>query len=216
MVKKYYAVKGGRQGPYCIYNCWSRVLEDTYKKTSKFKGFETVEECCEFLGTEDVKMILGDSKLETEDTKRHEVYTDGGCVHNGTRHAAAGVGVNFGGVNDISIPLPGPEQTNNRAELFALLIGIMGVPKDKEAVIHTDSKYSINAVTKWYSKWVDAGSLHEKANWDLIKVVHSALETRPLLTIQHIKGHAGHDGNERADELATEGIKKNQRNKLQM
>ncbi|PWW76737.1 ribonuclease H-like protein, partial [Tuber magnatum] len=83
------------------------------------------------------------------------IYTDGSALHNGKPSAIAGVGVWFGDKDsrNISEPLPGPRQTNARAELTAILRAINVAPMHREVAIYTDSEYAINCVTVWHINW---------------------------------------------------------------
>ena len=144
------------------------------------------------------------------------VYTDGACVHNGRPNAKAGVGVYFG-KNDprnVSERLVG-EQTNNRAELTAILkvFSIMGkeILRGDAIIIYTDSEYSINCLTIWGKKWASLGWKVNKKNLDLVKEGYQYFQKYSNVTLEHIRSHTGKQdvhslGNEMADKLATESI----------
>ena len=144
------------------------------------------------------------------------VYTDGACIHNGKPNAKAGVGVYFG-PNDprnVSERLIG-EQTNNRAELTAILkvFSIMGkeILRGDEIVIYTDSEYSKNCLTVWGRKWASLGWKVNKKNLDLIREGYQYFQKYSNVTLEHIRSHTGKQdvhslGNEMADKLATESI----------
>lgn len=95
--------------------------------------------------------------------------------------------------------------TNNRMELAAV-IHALKLAKGKSITIHTDSQYVMNGATRWISGWKRNGwktaSRAPVLNQDLWQELDLALsDTDPHFV--HIKGHAGHPENERADEIAT-------------
>ncbi|KAH7089451.1 ribonuclease H-like domain-containing protein [Paraphoma chrysanthemicola] len=143
------------------------------------------------------------------------VYTDGSSLGNGQLGAIGGVGVYFG-PNDsrnISEPLRGERQTNQRAELTAVARALDHIPIDRAVLIHTDSNYSIKCLTEWFPKW-------EKNNWksssgkavenkDLIEPIIARIREREMCraktNFKWIKGHANDPGNIAADQLAVQG-----------
>jgi ribonuclease HI len=94
--------------------------------------------------------------------------------------------------------------TNNRMELLAVIKGLEAIKrKGCNVNIYTDSKYVADAVNKgWVFNWRKQG-FKKKANPDLWRKFLSLYE---LFTIKFfwVKGHAGHQENERCDQLATE------------
>lgn len=85
------------------------------------------------------------------------VYTDGSSRGNGRNGAVAGYGVYWSDENyrslDVSKPLEGTVQTNNRAELQAIIAAVSACPEpDKLLRICTDSQYAIKAVNWWMPK----------------------------------------------------------------
>ena len=93
-----------------------------------------------------------------DSAKRVVAWTDGACVGNGRRGARAGWGVFFGAIDhpkNAAGAFPAAEvQTNNRAELKAILECLNIVPEDRPVHIVTDSDYSHKALTVWFRKWV--------------------------------------------------------------
>ena len=91
------------------------------------------------------------------------VYTDGSCKNNGSKDKSkvrSGVGVHFSSENlipmdDISMKFPLTNPTNNRAELYAILVAIRTCYEKnvKKLVIYTDSGYSMKCITEWYPNW---------------------------------------------------------------
>ncbi|EGD90296.2 hypothetical protein H112_01751 [Trichophyton rubrum D6] len=145
-----------------------------------------------------------------------KIYTDGSALRNGTSQARAGVGVYFGPDDEsrnVSEPLAGSRQTNQRAELTAISRALDIAPKHRDVTIFTDSKYSIDCVTVWCINW-------QRNNWvtstqkpvenkDLIQAILSKIEERKSLKVktlfEWVKGHNKDAGNEAADRLAVNG-----------
>ncbi|MEN8291214.1 DNA polymerase III subunit epsilon [Acinetobacter radioresistens] len=96
-----------------------------------------------------------------------------------------------------------PLTTNNRMELTAAIEGISFCPKDAKLVIWTDSNYVKKGITEWIQGW-------KKKNWkdvknpDLWQKLDATCQGREI-EWNWIKGHAGHAGNEMADQLANLG-----------
>lgn len=96
--------------------------------------------------------------------------------------------------------------TNNRMELSAIIGALALIPAGASAVVHTDSAYAVNGITKWVSGWerrgwVTAGK-QPVANRDLWEQLMTLVAERNI-EWRHVPGHSGVLGNERADEIAT-------------
>lgn len=145
------------------------------------------------------------------------VYTDGSSLANGKVGARAGVGVFFGAGDDrnISERLHGEPQTNQRAELMAMLRALQVCPLHTTVKIVSDSQYSINCVTQWAASWKKKGWLTATGepvkNQDIIRAVLDKMEERSkvggLTQFEWVKGHASDRGNQAADALAVRGAK---------
>ena len=118
------------------------------------------------------------------------IYTDGSALHNGQAAAIGGVGVYFGPLDkrNVSEPLTGSKQTNQRAELTAILRALEVAPRDRKIIIFSDSKYAINCVTEWFPKWRAKNWMNSSnksvENKDLIQKILEMLEERYKLN-QH-------------------------------
>ncbi len=101
------------------------------------------------------------------------------------------------------------ETTNNRMELMAAIMALETLERASPITIVTDSAYVKNGVTGWIFGWKRNGwkTSNKKPvkNVDLWQRLDAA-QARHKVTWEWIKGHAGHDGNERADELARAGM----------
>ncbi|GKY86206.1 ribonuclease HI [Sinisalibacter aestuarii] len=101
------------------------------------------------------------------------------------------------------------ETTNNRMELMAAIMALEVLERPSAITVVTDSAYVKNGVTGWIHGWKRNGwkTSNKKPvkNADLWQRLDEA-QARHEVHWKWIKGHAGHDGNERADELAREGM----------
>lgn len=123
-------------------------------------------------------------------------YADGACTGN---PGPAGLGVVIlDGESRIEISESLGIGTNNIAELVAIERALEAVPDvEKELVIYTDSKYSIGVLSMGWKA---------KANTELVARLRTLLKKRPARFV-HVPGHSGVLLNERADELAREGVR---------
>ena len=146
------------------------------------------------------------------------IYTDGSAKNNGKRSARAGVGVWFGpdDSRNISEPLVGPEQTNNRAELTAILRALeaMSNRRNEPITIVSDSQYSIRCVSVWIHAWKKnhwkTSKKQDVKNKDLIVRIDDLMSRFTHLQYRYVKAHTNKDdqhsvGNRWADQLAEEG-----------
>lgn len=101
------------------------------------------------------------------------------------------------------------ETTNNRMELMAAISALEALTRATDITITTDSAYVKNGVSSWIHGWKKNGwkTADKKPvkNVDLWQRLDTAT-ARHRVTWKWIKGHAGHAENERADELAREGM----------
>lgn len=110
-------------------------------------------------------------------------------------------------------PVPGPRQTNQRAELLAIQRAFEVAPKSHHVRIITDSRYAISCITDWSKRWKlnDWKTAEGKSveNKDLIEPIIKMVDERSSLSVETrfvwTKGHSGNEGNEAADKLAVAG-----------
>lgn len=123
-------------------------------------------------------------------------YADGACTGN---PGPAGLGVVIlDGESRVEISEGLGIGTNNIAELTAIERALEAVPDpEKPLVIYTDSKYSIGVLAMGWKA---------KANVELVARIRDHLARRPARFV-HVRGHSGIPLNERADELAREGVR---------
>ena len=136
-----------------------------------------------------------------------EIYTDGACKGN-PGPGGWGALLTFDGKER---EIFGGEQstTNNRMELTAVIEALSTLTRASRVIVHTDSQYVQKGITEWIHGWKAKGwRTAAKApvkNVDLWKRVDE-LAALHRIDWRWVKGHAGHDGNERADALANRGV----------
>ena len=99
--------------------------------------------------------------------------------------------------------------TNNRMELLAAISALEALTRDSAVTIVTDSAYVKNGITEWIHGWKRNG--WRTADKKPVKNVElwqelDAQVARHQVRWEWVKGHAGDPGNERADELANQGV----------
>ncbi len=136
------------------------------------------------------------------------IYTDGSCEPNPGPGGWAAVML----VNGQEKTLTGSaaDTTNNRMELTAALEALRALKQPAQIELYTDSEYLKRGITEWMPNW-------KKRNWkrkggklanvDLWQALDAELG-RHTLHWHWVKGHAGHPGNERADRLAHQAMKR--------
>lgn len=136
-----------------------------------------------------------------------EIFTDGACKGNpgpGGWGALLRAGERqkelFGGE---------PLTTNNRMELMAVIRALEALKRPSQVVLTVDSRYVRDGVEKWMSNWKRNGWLTRARepvkNQDLWQRLDQALSGHQV-SWRWVRGHSGHPGNERADQLANRGI----------
>lgn len=142
----------------------------------------------------------------------YHIYTDGACIKNPGGAGGWGfVALNAQTRAILKKDFGGSESsTNNIMELMGILEAVKFIPDKSSAMIYTDSKYSMNAVTRWADSWERNGWRTKEGNpvknKALIVAIRIELE-RVNVQIKWVKGHAGNKHNEIADELAYQGMK---------
>ena len=98
--------------------------------------------------------------------------------------------------------MPGPPQTNNRGELYAVLKAIEQAPGEKTLQLRSDSEYAIRCLCHWAPHLDALGWVC--TNGDILRSVCELIKRRTApIHFYWVKGHDGHPQNERCDELAT-------------
>lgn len=141
--------------------------------------------------------------------KRVEIFTDGACKGN---PGPGGWGVLLRmGRHEKEMSGGDPATTNNRMEMTAVVRALNALTEPCEVVLHTDSRYVIDGMTKWIHGWKKKGwvnaSKQPVRNADLWHDLIEAAQ-RHKIEWQWVKGHDGHVENERVDRLASEAALK--------
>lgn len=135
-------------------------------------------------------------------------YTDGACKGN---PGAGGWGAHLIFSDGRTQDLYGgdKETTNNRMELMGAIQALTHSPHEHNLEIWTDSSYVKKGITEWIEGWKKRGwktaSKKPVANQDLWQRLDELCHQRDV-DWHWVKGHAGHAGNEKADELANLGV----------
>jgi ribonuclease HI len=136
-----------------------------------------------------------------------EVYADGACKGN---PGPGGWGVlMIAGSRERELHGGEPATTNNRMELTAVIRALESLPQGSRVRLYTDSQYVQKGMTEWLSSWKRRGwrTADKKPvkNEDLWQRLDE-LARNHRVEWHWVRGHAGHPGNERADELANRGV----------
>jgi len=133
-----------------------------------------------------------------------EVWTDGGCKPNPGPGGWAAI-LRWKG-HEKELSGADPASTNNRMELTAAISALEAVTRPSRIVIHTDSEYVRNGVTRWHHGWVRNNwrnaAKEPVANMELWKRLLAAAAKHEV-EWKWVRGHSGDPMNERADQLAT-------------
>ena len=146
-----------------------------------------------------------DSEIqETAAQETVEIWTDGGCKPNPGRGGWAAILRAKGVERELS----GAEAvtTNNRMELTAAAAALEALKRPCAVVLHTDSEYLRNGITRWHAGWVRrnwrSATGDPVANMDLWRRVLDAAKPHRV-DWRWVRGHATDVMNNRADVLAT-------------
>ena len=182
-----------------------------YKALSSFRNPKTKNS-----QTKDTPSV---KRTAQEDMHGISIYCDGACSGNPGK-SGSGIAVYSKGNKPVLYHGDYVEKgTNNIAELNALYKAML-ICKEanftEKITIFSDSKYSIDCITTWAYGWKAKGwkkKSGEIKNLELIKSAHDLYETiKNRITIKHVKGHAGIEGNELADRMAVFTIKSKNEN----
>jgi len=135
------------------------------------------------------------------------IFTDGGCRGN-PGPGGWGALMRFG---DHEKEIYGYEEetTNNRMELMAAIQSLEVLNRACSVVLTTDSQYVRQGITEWMDDWKKRGwktaAKKPVKNKDLWQRLDDAVKKHEV-DWQWVKGHSGHEGNERADDLANRAM----------
>ncbi len=231
MAKKYYVVwKGAQTG---IFESWPQVQQLTAGRAdAQFMGFTSKQEAEAAFSQSYTKALMkrslekgSASKVKPSAQKSTNnqsqvahgieadinIYCDGACSPNPGK---SGTGVAIypqTTLTELWYGLYQANGTNNTAELNGMLAAFKSAARfidaGKRVQILSDSKYSIDSITKWAAGWKNKG--WKKAdgqsikNPELVKACYELYQQlKASLIITHVKGHADIEGNELADRMA--------------
>jgi len=214
--KKYYAVAVGRRSG--IYHDWP-TAEAQVKgfAGAKYKSFPTEEEAEAWLRHPEYGKKLGSDRRQASVQPSPplrpgaiSVCTDGGCSNN---PGPGGYGIVIDDNGERREESGGYRHTtNNRMEMMAAIIALESLRDCTKAIdLYSDSSYLVNGINKgWAEKWrtnfwrkADGGPVQNVDLWQRLLAMVDILDVR----FHWLKGHAGHEGNERCDQLAVAAIR---------
>jgi ribonuclease HI len=232
MSKKFYVVwKGAKTG---VFSTWSEVQSHTQGRSdAQFMGFPSKAEAEAAFASTYTKALMKRSLTNKGSTNKSagaksftrnsnntppakitaeiQIYCDGACSPNPGKSGTGLAVYHQGKVNSLYYGLYQANGTNNTAELNGMLYSFKLAKKYLDKVeqvqILSDSKYSIDCITKWAKGWQAKGWTRGKGeeikNVDLIKECFALYqEIKQKLAISHVKGHANIEGNELSDRMA--------------
>ena len=136
------------------------------------------------------------------------IYTDGSTLKNGSKDASGGFGVVVT-ENDKIIDVHYKTSigtTNNREEMKAIIWALSKYGY-KNPIVYSDSGYAVNTFNTWMWNWKRNNWIKSDKkvpeNLDLIQIYDELISMNRQIDLRKIKGHAGHEYNELADQLAT-------------
>ncbi|WP_417767575.1 ribonuclease HI [Stappia sp.] len=145
--------------------------------------------------------------MTAENSQRVSIHTDGACSGN-PGPGGWGALLRFG-AHERELCGGAADTTNNRMELTAAIEALNALKRPCVIDLHTDSTYVRDGITKWLFNWKrnDWRTADKKPvkNADLWQALDTARKRHEVVW-HWVKGHAGHDDNERADELARKGM----------
>jgi ribonuclease HI len=137
-----------------------------------------------------------------------EVWTDGACSGN-PGPGGWGVLLRYNGHEKELCGGEAAPTTNNRMELTAAIRALEALTRPSTVRLHTDSVYVRSGITSWLANWVRNGwrtsDKKPVKNADLWQELAAEVKRHEVEWLW-VKGHAGDEGNERADALANKGM----------
>ncbi|MEW6991156.1 ribonuclease H family protein [Colwelliaceae bacterium 6441] len=235
MAKKFYVVwKGAKTG---VFDNWGTVQSVTAGRSdAQFMGFPSKAEADAAFNDNYTKALMkrslakggsASSKTTTSSAKSApsssrtvkndadiNIYCDGACSPNPGKSGTGIAVYQQSAIKELWYGLYEPNGTNNTAELNGMLeafkLAKSYIANGKNVQVLSDSKYSIDCITKWATGWKNKG--WKKAdgqpikNPELVQACYQLYqEIKAHTTISHVKGHANIEGNELSDRMAVLG-----------
>ncbi|MEE9927149.1 MAG: ribonuclease HI [Microvirgula aerodenitrificans] len=141
-----------------------------------------------------------------------DIYTDGACKGNPGPGGWGALLIYRGQEKEL---FGGePMTTNNRMEMTAVIEALKCLKRPCRIVLYTDSQYVQKGISEWIKGWKARGwktaSKEPVKNADLWQQLDAARQPHDI-DWRWVKGHAGHEFNERADQLANRGVSERSR-----
>ncbi|MEJ8567608.1 ribonuclease HI [Elongatibacter sediminis] len=142
-----------------------------------------------------------------EESEQVEIYTDGACSGNPGPGGWGSVMLFRGHRRELNGGEP--DTTNNRMELMAVIRALEALKRPCQVTVYTDSVYVMKGITEWLEQWKRRGwrtaGRKPVKNVELWQRLEKAVVPHDI-TWRWVKGHSGVPENERADQLARQGI----------
>jgi ribonuclease HI len=232
MAQKFYVVWAGRQTG--VFTDWATTQRAVTGYTgARFKAFPTRAEAEQAFARGDDAGIPTKTpsgrKTRTSGSERaamhiaHQfdvsIYCDGACEPNPGNAGSGIVVYRAGKLAELWYGLYHPMGTNNTAELNALYHALRMAEAEIEngntVEVCSDSAYSINCIRSWAPSWKKKGwkkAGGEIKNLEIIQDCYAIyLRIKNELTLTHVAGHAGTEGNELADRMAMLGVQRKEK-----
>jgi len=150
---------------------------------------------------------MNKDEVSVMDNGTVEIFTDGACRGN-PGPGGWGVVLRYNGTEK-TLYGGEAETTNNRMELMAAIVALESLKRPCKVSLTTDSKYVRDGISEWIDNWKKRGwktaNRTPVKNIELWQRLDKAREQHDIAW-HWVKGHAGHPGNERADQLANQAI----------
>lgn len=235
MSKKYYVIWKGKQTG--VFDAWSTVqVHVSGMSDAQYMGFSSKEEANSAYKSSYTKALMQRSLAKSNETSKPKsspkntpapqyvanldkgaeikIYCDGACSPNPGKSGSGMAVYHNNQLTSLWYGLHEPNGTNNTAELNALLEALKlaksTLAKKQTTEILSDSKYSIDCITKWAKGWKAKGWKRGKGeeikNLEIIKSAYNLYDSiKNDIIISHVKGHANIEGNELSDRMAVLG-----------
>jgi ribonuclease HI len=143
-----------------------------------------------------------------------ELFTDGACSGNPGPGGWGYLLRNLASGEESRVSGGEPLTTNNRMELLSAIRGLAATPPSSQVQLVTDSAYVAKGITEWMKGWKARGWMRKEGrkfvpvkNVELWQELDTLLTGRSV-TVEQIRGHAGHEENEECDRLAVQAYQK--------
>lgn len=147
---------------------------------------------------------------DTKITPEVTLYADGACTGNPGPGGWGAILISTGTGRRIEMSGSDPDTTNNRMEMTAVIEGLRRLKRPCRVHIVTDSKYLVDGMKSWIHSWrrngwktADRKPVRNRELWEELIRLSDTHEA----DFQWIRGHAGHEENERCDKMAVDAYK---------